>query len=418
MRSNFFRLALYLAGLLLGTSCGFESDKADDLSVGLWRGVLHIQGQELPFNFEISKEDQRSYHIELINGEERIPIDEVYVLGDSLFVTMNLFDAQIKAQIRKDRLNGKWCKNYSPGYELAFTARLGDAQRFYPAQAPAIDVEGTWLVDFEDDSLESVGVFEQDGNLLSGTFLTSTGDYRYLQGSVSGDSIYLSTFDGEHAFLFTAASVGEDSLQGIFKSGPTWIESWSARRDSTASLQAPDSLTFLKPGYSKLQFEFPDLNGRTVSLNDAKYRNKVVIVQIFGTWCPNCIDETKYLARWYDHQRHLPLEIIGLAYERLDDYSYAKSRLNKMINKLDVKYDFLIAGNSDKEQAAETLPMLNHIMSFPTTIFLDHRGDIRRIYTGFSGPGTGKYYEEFVKDFESFTSQLITEALADTTATR
>ena len=397
------------------TACGFKSDKADDLSIGLWRGVLDIQGHDLPFNFQISKEDHRSYKLEIHNGSERISIDEVYVFGDSLFVTMDIFDAQIKAQIRKDRLTGKWCKNYTPGYELPFSARLGDAQRFYPDQPPSVDLHGTWSVNFSDDSLEAVGIFKQDSASLTGTFLTSKGDYRYLQGSVSGDSLYLSTFDGEHAFLFTAKSINPDSLQGTFRSGPTWIETWSARRDSTATLAHADSLTFLKPGYTKLDFQFPDLNGKTVSLRDAKYRNKVVIVQIFGTWCPNCIDETKYLARWYEHQQHLPIEIIGLAYERLDDYAYAKSRLNKMINKLDVKYDFLIAGNSDKVQAAETLPMLNHIMSFPTTIFIDHKGDIRRIYTGFTGPGTGKYYEEFVQDFETFTSQLITECLADTT---
>ena len=56
---------------------------------------------------------------------------------------------------------------------------------------------------------------------VTGTFLTETGDYRYLEGVVDGDSLKLSCFDGSHAFLFHAA-LDQDSFRGRFWSGTHW----------------------------------------------------------------------------------------------------------------------------------------------------------------------------------------------------
>jgi hypothetical protein len=103
------------------------------------------------------------------------------------------------------------------------------------------------------------------------------------------------------------------------------------------------------------------------------------------------------------------VEIIGLAYERKDDFEYASSRIRKMKEKLAVPYEVLIAGTADKEAAAKTLPMLNHILSFPTTIFIDRKGAIRKIHTGFSGPGTGAYYTQFVEEFNTLMDKLLHE---------
>jgi len=417
LRSAVLRWAWLLCSLsvVFFVGCGFGADSSKRLKTGMWRGTLTIQDQLLPFNFEIHQPQSKHYQVEIINGEERIPVEDVRVLGDSLVITMNIFDSFIKAKIRKNKLTGTWYKKYAPGYVIPFQATFGESSRFNPAAPSTGDFSGKWRVKFSKDTLDAVGLFEQKDSQILGTFLTSKGDYRYLQGVVSGDSLFLSTFDGAHAFLFQAQLNADNQIEGVFHSGPTWNETWTAQRDSTAELAHSDSLTYLNPGYDKLSFAFPDLNGKTVTLEDAKYKNKVVIVQIFGTWCPNCIDETRFLTSWYDHNRNLGIEIIGLAYERIDDFSYAKKRLNKMIDKLDIKYDFLIAGTSDKAQASQTLPMLNHIMSFPTTIFIDHKGVIRRIHTGFSGPGTGVYYQQFVDDFELFTNKLITERLSDTT---
>ena len=121
------------------------------------------------------------------------------------------------------------------------------------------------------------------------------------------------------------------------------------------------------------------------------------------------MDETRFLADWYRKNADKGVEIIGLAYEVKPDFNYARERVLTMKEKLDVPYDFLIAGTSSTQAASESLPMLNRVMSFPTSIILDRKGDVRRIHTGFSGPATGVYYEEFVDDFNQFMKGLIEE---------
>jgi len=154
------------------------------------------------------------------------------------------------------------------------------------------------------------------------------------------------------------------------------------------------------------------VNGKTVSLTDEKYQGKVVIVQLLGTWCPNCMDETRFLAPWYRQNRDRGVEVIGLAYERKDDFQYASERVKNMMEKLDIDYEVLIAGTNDKQKASKTLPMLNEIAAFPTTIFIGKDGKVKKIHTGFSGPGTGQYYEQFKEEFNTTVNELLSEKIA------
>jgi thiol-disulfide isomerase/thioredoxin len=151
------------------------------------------------------------------------------------------------------------------------------------------------------------------------------------------------------------------------------------------------------------------VDGKKVSLQDEKYQNKVIILQLFGTWCPNCMDETKFLAPWYNENKDRGVEIIGLAYERKPDFDYASNRVKKMIDKWNVEYDLVIAGTDDKVKAGETLPMLNAVAAFPTTIFIGKDGRVKKIHTGFNGPGTGEYYHQFIEQFNQTVNELLNE---------
>ena len=173
-----------------------------------------------------------------------------------------------------------------------------------------------------------------------------------------------------------------------------------------------EALTYLKEGYNKIEFSFPDVNQKMISPSDEQFKNKVLILQIFGTWCPNCMDETKFLSQWYKDNQGRGVEILGLAYERKADFGYASDRVKKMKSKLDVPYDFVIAGVNDKKKAAETLPMLNRVLAFPTTIFIGKDGKVKYIHTGFEGPGTGIYYEQFKQRFNEIVNELLNENLA------
>lgn len=410
------KLILHLCLLLLVCSAcntASEQPQTPTLPTGIWRAELDVQGQKLPFTFEVFHTDSMHYEVQLINGEERLLIDEVSLEGDSLIMPMSFFDTQVRAKLDEGTLSGNFIKNYAEDYRLPFRATHGENYRFVQSSDQEVeDFGGKWEVQFEGDSLISVGVFEQVKNQVSGSFLTTTGDYRFLEGNVEGSTMKLSAFDGEHVYLFEARMQEDGSLQGDFWSGKSYHAIWTATRNADAELPDANALTYLKEGYDRLEFTFPNLAGEPVSLSDEQYRGKVVIVQLFGTWCPNCMDETIFFADWYRRHQDEEVEIIGLAYERKDDFAYASSRVKKMTEKLNVDYDFLIAGVSDKEAAAKTLPMLNRVMSFPTSIFIDKNGKVRNIHTGFSGPGTGVYYERFVEEFNVLMEKLLAEEVS------
>jgi len=379
----------------------------------MWRAVIEVQDQKLPFNFELVHDQKGGYDIYLINAEERLLLDEVAVTEDSINMVLHIFDANIKAKIEGDSLQGVFIKNYAADYRLPFTAVYGREYRFpeRKSEVETADFTGKYEVTFlhEGDTTKAIGIFNQSGKKVTGTFLTPTGDYRFLDGNATGNVLQLSTFDGNYAYLFRASLQEDGKLEGEFFSGKTWRETWVAEKNENATLPDAESLTYLKEGYDKISFAFPDVDGKMVSLEDDAYKDKVVILQLLGTWCPNCMDETKFLSPWYTENKQRGVEIVGLAYERKADFDYARARVRKMVEKMDVPYNILIAGTDDKEKASETLPMLNGVLAFPTTIFIGKDGKVKKIHTGFNGPGTGIYFEQFKENFNQTVNDLLKE---------
>lgn len=391
----------------------FSCQSTPELKTGTWRGVVAIQGSELPFTFEITKTGD-NYNAYLINVTEKILLDEISFRDDSVYMTLHIFDADLRAKINGNTLSGTFYKKYAPEVSMPFTATYGENYRFVKNTTEPVspDFTGKFQLQFitKEEPYTSVGIFEQNGNHVTGTFLTPIGDYRYLEGNVVDGKLRLSTFDGNHAFLFVAELAG-DSIRGDYYSGKNSHETFAGVKNPDARMPDPESLTFLKEGYDRIDFSFPDLNGNPVKPTDERFKNKVVILQIFGTWCPNCMDETKFLSKWYNENHDRGVEILGLAYERKPDFAYASERVVKMKEKLGVPYEFVIAGVNDKEEAAKTLPMLNRVLAFPTTIILGKDGIVKHIYTGFEGPGTGIYHERFIERFNQIINELLNEKI-------
>lgn len=402
--------------LLLAAGLAACTSQEKKLKPGIWRGVLYMAHQQVPFQLEVASKPGGQPIAWLVNGQERLLLEQIQVRGDSVKIPLHIFDADLRALIndQEDSLQGEWVRHgLDKPFRVSFSARLGPKYRFEAHPRPAsFSYSGKWEVIFRDAAgkeEKALGVFRQKGNRLSGTFLTTTGDYRYLDGQVSGRQLHLSAFDGANAYLFTASPREGGQLEGRCYDGPYTVRSWTARRNDQAELPAADTLTYLKPGYHQLSFTFPDLTGKPVSLADPKYRGKVVVVQLMGSWCPNCMEETAFLAPFYRRYRSRGLEVIGLAYEQSPEFAQAKKRLDRLKDRFGIEYDILVAGTRDKQAAARTLPMLNHVLAFPTTILIDKKGTVPKIHTGFSGPGTGKYYQEFVQDFERTINKLLQE---------
>ena len=153
------------------------------------------------------------------------------------------------------------------------------------------------------------------------------------------------------------------------------------------------------------------MDGTLVSLSDERFQNKVVIVQIMGTWCPNCLEESEYYSEYYKADASEDVEMVALAFEYASTRQRAIDGIKRLKIALGIEYPVLLAqyGSSDKQEAQQKLPMLNHVLSYPTTIFIDKRGELRRIHTGFNGKATGEPYKEFTREFEEFVDQLLKE---------
>ena len=200
--------------------------------------------------------------------------------------------------------------------------------------------------------------------------------------------------------------------EGFYYAGAVSVETWVAEKNPQAKLPDEFSQTQLRNSdNAKLHFRFPDLNGHMISLQDPALRNKVVIIQILGSWCPNCMDETRFLAPWYIQNKSRPIAIIGLAYERTTSFANTKRLLQPFITRFHVTYPILATGVSvdDSLRTEKTIPEIQKIIGFPTTIFIDKKGDVRKIETGFNGPGTGEHYETFKKEFNELINALVNE---------
>jgi thiol-disulfide isomerase/thioredoxin len=442
-------LALLGAGLLAGCNSAPTSTTTETagtsaaalLTPGPWRGELAIQGQQLPFLFEVKTEGGQPivYLINKgLNGEERLRCDEISAAGDSATIKLHVFDAALVVRADgKDKLKGAWVKyDAKTPYRVPLVATTdGEYQKMIAPMKPAIEklppISGKWSVTFKDEegkSYPAVGIFEVGQKKLpevspakadlTGTFLTSTGDYRYLsgflsQGALAKNQIRLNTFDGNHAFIFVGniSDTGEEPIiKGDFYSGKSGHETWTATFDPKAKLPDADTLTYLKKGESHLNFKFPSIvEGGSVSPTGPKYKGKVVVIQVLGSWCPNCMDETGFLAPWYAKNKARGVEVIGLGYERSPEYAQAAPRLRKLKERFNIGYDLAVAGVANKDSVAKSMPQLAKFLAFPTTIFLDKKGAVRSIHTGFSGPGTGKYYNEEIAGFNRTVDKLLKE---------
>jgi thiol-disulfide isomerase/thioredoxin len=385
---------------------------------GTWQGELQLNGiTRLPFYFEFKKNKTQT-SLEIMNGEERIAVEEITAVNDSFNFKIPVFDSEFKCQVKEGgkELQGVWINHSRKEHqETPFNAYYG---REYTCDKPLpifnLLSSSKWEVTFtpsEGPSYKAIGIFRfnQSEHKVDGTFLTETGDYRYLSGFACTDWIYLSCFDGSHAYYFRWKIKSDSTLAGDFYSGTTGYEKWVARRNDKFQLRNPDSLTYLKKGYDKISFKYKNTEGKEISLDDERYKNKVVVIQIMGSWCPNCMDETKYLAETYTHYNAQGLEIVALAFEKTNDPVKAASNLNRLKLRFHAGYEFLITGKTGSQQASEALPMLNDVMAFPTTIYIDKKGRVRKIYTGFTGPGTGVYYDRFKEENERFLQKLMAE---------
>lgn len=409
-------VAALFSSLLAASGCG--SDPGSSLE-GTWRAVLTTPGGELPFLLVIDAQGAV-----IRNGAEVVPFSSVERDGSRVVLRMEGYDSAIHATWEGPGapMTGEWIRTRPEGEQdrLPFRATPGETRRFLPAEHKAVpdapaSVAGAWAVVFSDEDGQEParGEFTQEGRMVTGTFLTPTGDYRFLAGDYQGGVLRLSCFDGAHAFLFRARADGETTLSGDFWSRGTYHATWTARRIEPDAeedgLPDPFEMVGLTNDEGRLQFTFPDLDGEPVSLSDRRFAGEVVLVSLFGTWCPNCNDEAPILARWHRDYRERGLQIIGLAYEFTGDVERDRRMVRLYAKRYGLEFPLLLAGISDKAAASATLPDLTAVLAYPTTVFVGRDGRVRNIHSGFEGPATGEHHEQLVARMEAIIEELLAE---------
>ncbi|MFN0243587.1 MAG: redoxin family protein [Planctomycetota bacterium] len=395
---------------------------------GPWRAWLVSPGGELPFGLEIARGDQ-GLRVAIVNGSERIQVPSIRTQGEEMFFELSHFDSLLRVRFSVDGASavGKWTKRSGADRwtTLTFGARAGAAPRFpalgdpEAAAANAGAIDGRWKVAFDPSGDPAIALFRTvDDGSIEGTFLTPTGDYRYLAGTLDGDRLRLSAFDGAHAYLFDARLTEKGELAGDFYSGDRWHEQWKAKRDDRAELPDAYSLTRWNDAFGLDALAYPDLEGELRSLGGPEFAGRALVVQLFGTWCPNCHDEMAYLAEL--HRRYEPrgLSIVGLAFEYTSDAERSVAQVRRALTRHGAQYPVLIAGLADKHQASEAFPAIDRLRAFPTTIFIGRDGRVRGVHTGFSGPGTGAAYVELKAEFEARIEELLTSPPPPSTASK
>ncbi|WP_170853766.1 peroxiredoxin family protein [Lishizhenia tianjinensis] len=402
-------------GLLLTIATLNYSSANTPPALGYWHSELSINDStSIPFTLITEKKPNNELCIKVKNASEIICLKALEPKNDTLVYAFQDFNSKLYiTKDGKDALKGYWQNlQRSEDYILPFNASY-IGKTLESSDASITSIEGKWKTVFNYTSTTpypALGVFNHMAGSanVAGTFLTETGDYRFLDGVSTEGKVQLSCFDGTHAFLFEADLVA-DTLWGTFYSGNHWKTKWYAVKDNSFQLADPDSLTYVRKSLDTFDFTFKDLEGNDFTYSQSNLEGKVVLIQIMGTWCPNCLDETKYYKELQEKYKDQGLEIIAVCYEASKSFEAQTKSVQRLINNYELDYTFLIGGNASKTLASEQFYFLNEIISFPTSIYINKKGEIVKVHTGFNGPGTGQVYLDYKKETEALIEQLLAD---------
>lgn len=376
-------------------------------AAGAWRAVLDLAGGQLRFGLQLER-GPRGWRGALCNGNECQPL-EVRFHRDSLVLEIADYAASITASRRGDSLIGAY---HNVGNRGPRTIPFRAARGGWPEVSAPKSLIGRWDATYYQDYETSPRVFEfRNGPAgLEGTVISNTGDYGHFSGTAAADSFAMAHFDGSFVYLLTGRLEG-DTLRGVFHAGLRTETPWKAVRSTGAPhLKSPTEVTTADTA-EPFRFEFPDLEGRPVRSDDPRFRGRVVLVDIFGSWCPTCHQAAPELVRLYRRYHGRGLEIVGLAYEVTGDTAIDARQVRRYRDKFHVPFPLLLAGVNDTDVAAATLPQLHGFTSFPTTVFLGRDGRVRRVHAGFYGPATGPQHARLIGEFEREIESLLRERL-------
>ncbi len=362
--------------------------------------VFKIEDKSIPCRIELKSDVQW----EIVNGVERIPIDIKWGKDSTFTSSLPLFNTYFEGKKEKGILTGEWVDPTRTGdYRIPFQI-IGNKVREFDSKVH-IPVQAKYKIVFEDDTVPAIldMAVVREEFVVSGTVLTETGDYRYLQGEpFENNRFYLSAFDGTHLF-YLAAQLVDNKIEGVFMSGKHYMVKFTGEADATFELRKAAELTWMKNPKETLSLKLNTDAKTERSFGEKDWKDKVTLVQIMGTWCPNCTDESRFVKSMYEKYHAQGLEVVPVSFERGTDKQVAFTRINSQAKQMALPYPVYLGSGADSPQkaAAIVFAQLNHVMSFPTLILIGKDGKVMKVWTGFYGPGTGVHYTEHTKEIEN-----------------
>lgn len=364
--------------------------------------------------FEVTYTAGKQPSLSIHNGEEHIDLRFLVEKNDSIY--MEFPEIAGKIVFHKQTFSGRWInlnKSNPTSYPFLFyTVAEGIDRRFdLPLDLAAPIFEGIYDVIFTDTEgdTQAIGVFKQEGSNIQGTFRTETGDYRYLAGGVFNGVMKLSCFDGVHAFLFEAAMDADDStvMRGNFFSGSKYHATWTGVLNPNAKLTPSNALSWPTEPLAALNITIKTNKGKEKTLSTDFFYGKPSVIQLMGTWCPNCLDESKYFIELSKQSSFKDIRFIAVGFENGNSDKDRMARLKKYQKKMGFTYPVYLGGGASTKDAHAVFNQLNGVFSFPTTIFLDKKGRIVQVNSGFDGPATGVFYKSMQEETERLLLKLL-----------
>jgi thiol-disulfide isomerase/thioredoxin len=368
--------------------------------------VFKVEDKSIPCRIELKTDVQW----EIVNGAERIPIEIKWGKDSTFKSSLPLFNTYFEGKKEKGVLTGEWVDPTRTGdYRIPFQI-MKNRTRDFDTKVHVPD-HFKYKIVFEDDTVPAIldmAVVKEEFRIY-GTVLTETGDYRYLQGEpLDNSKFYLSAFDGTHLF-YLAGHLEGNKIDGIFMSGKHYLGKFTGEADANFQLRKADELTWMKDPKDVLKLKVSSDVKTERSFGERDWKGKVTLVQIMGTWCPNCTDESRFVKSMFEKYAAQGLQVVPVSFERGSDKQVSFTRINSQAKQMALPYPVYLGSGADSPQkaAAIVFAQLNHVMSFPTLILVGKDGKVKKVWTGFYGPGTGVHYTEHTKEIEEAVLRLL-----------
>jgi thiol-disulfide isomerase/thioredoxin len=393
-----------VAALLLTATLDVSAQNGTAALVGRWDAVVTANKVDVPFVFEIAA-DGAALRGSFFNGDVRITSTAAKFENGVATFTFAQYATTLQATLANGQLTGEYQRARGP---YPFRATKAAAGAKPAANAPSI--AGTWIVSAKSNKGETAWRFiaRQNGAEVSATILRVDGDTGTLTGSYRDGRFVLSHFSGARPLLLEVTP-GDDGTLKLKQNGQTELVAAKEGAARAAALGAPTDPaehTRMKNPNDRFQFSFPDLDGRIVTQADPKFAGKVVLVNISGSWCPNCHDEAPFLADLYRKYRAKGLEIVTFSFEE-DDQLTNPTRLRAFIKNYGLEYTVLLAGIPDDLEAK--VPQAENLNAFPTTFLLGRDGRVRAVHAGFPSAGSGEFYSKAQREIIGHVERLLAE---------